>query len=233
MGYTLQFGWLYDALGALVSGGDYGFREGTAKYPAWYPDALPPAVDIGIGSPTGVKFGTKSSFPGKYKRAFFAMDWSYGRIVAVHLQPQGATYAASFEPFIVGKPLNVTDLEFGRDGAMYFTTGGRGTQSGLYRVTYADKAPSDAAPADKEAATARAIRHKLEAFHGKQSREAVETALKYVDNKDRWIRYAARIALEAQPVAQWQEQALKQKTKHGSLTALLASRARRPLLSAE
>ena len=25
---------------------------------------------------------------------------------------------------------------FGKDGAMYFITGGRGTQSGLYRVTY-------------------------------------------------------------------------------------------------
>jgi len=205
----------------VVSGGDYGFREGTAKYPAYYPDALPAAVDIGIGSPTGVKFGTKSSFPAKYKRAFFAMDWSYGRIVAVHLQPRGATYDATFEPFIVGKPLNVTDLEFGRDGAMYFTTGGRGTQSGLYRVTYAGESLADA-PADKEAATARAVRHKLETYHGKQSREGLETALKFLDNKDRWIRYAARIALESQPVAQWQEEALKQKTKHGSLTALLA-----------
>ena len=206
----------------VVSGGDYGFREGTAKYPAYYPDALPPAVDIGIGSPTGVKFGTKSAFPAKYKRAFFAMDWSYGRILAVHLQPQGATYAASFEPFIVGKPLNVTDLEFGRDGAMYFTTGGRGTQSGLYRVTYVGKEMVEPVLADKEAPATRAIRHKLEAFHGKQSREAVETALKHLDHKDRWIRYAARIALESQPVEQWQEEALKQKTKHGSLTALLA-----------
>ena len=43
----------------LVSGGDYGFREGTAKWPKWYHDGLPPVVDIGIGSPTGVKFGTK------------------------------------------------------------------------------------------------------------------------------------------------------------------------------
>jgi putative heme-binding domain-containing protein len=206
----------------VVSGGDYGFREGTAKYPAYYPDALPPTVDIGIGSPTGVKFGTKSSFPTKYKRAFFAMDWSYGRIVAVHLQPQGATYAASFEPFIVGKPLNVTDLEFGRDGAMYFTTGGRGTQSGLYRVTYTGKELPEPVLVDKEAPAARAIRHKLEAFHGKQNREGLEMALKNLDNKDRWIRYAARIALESQPVAQWQEQALNQKTKHGSLTALLA-----------
>jgi putative heme-binding domain-containing protein len=207
----------------VVSGGDYGFREGTAKYPSWYPDALPPVVDIGIGSPTGVKFGTKAKlFPPKYQKAFFAMDWSYGRIVAVHLTPQGATYGGSFEPFIVGKPLNVTDLEFGNDGAMYFTTGGRGTQSGLYRVTYTAEMTADRAPAEKEAANARAIRRKLEAFHGKQSQSALEAATEHLNNKDRWIRYAARIALESQPVELWKEQALKQPNKAGLLTALLA-----------
>ena len=207
----------------VVSGGDYGFREGTAKYPSWYPDALPPTVDIGIGSPTGVKFGTKGKqFPPKYQRAFFAMDWSYGRIVAVHLTPQGATYSGSFEPFIVGKPLNVTDLEFGHDGAMYFTTGGRGTQSGLYRVTHTGEIPADRAPVDKEAVSARAIRRKLEAFHGKQYQSALEAATEHLNNKDRWIRYAARIALESQPVDQWKEQALKQPNKAGLLTSLLA-----------
>lgn len=206
----------------VVSGGDYGFREGTAKYPSYYPDCLPPTVDIGIGSPTGVKFGTKSSFPGKYKRAFFAMDWSYGRILAVHLKSDGASYTGTFEPFVVGKPLNVTDLEFGHDGAMYFTTGGRGTQSGLYRVTYVGREIGEGAPADKQAATARTIRHKLEAFHGKRDAAALELAMKYLDNSDRWIRYAARIALESQPVEQWEGMALKQPTKRGSLTALLA-----------
>jgi putative heme-binding domain-containing protein len=207
----------------VVSGGDYGFREGTAKYPDYYPDALPPAVDIGIGSPTGVKFGTKAKqFPAKYQRAFFAMDWSYGRILAVHLTPEGATYRGGFEPFIVGKPLNVTDLEFGQDGTMYFTTGGRGTQSGLYRVTYTGQMSAAAPGADKEAATARAIRRKLESYHSKQSEEALATAVKYLDNKDRWIRYAARIALESQPVDQWKELAVKQESKLGSLTALLA-----------
>src|SRR6185369_7337085 len=123
----------------IVSGADYGFREGSAKWPIWYPDSLPTTLDIGIGSPTGVRFGTGAKFPAKYQNAFFIMDWSYGRIVAAHLQPNGATYSGSWETFVKGKPLNVTDFEFGHDGAMYFLTGGRGTQSGLYRVSYVGK----------------------------------------------------------------------------------------------
>ena len=43
------------------------------------------------------------------------------------------------EVFLRGKPLNVTDLDFGPDGAMYFVTGGRKTKSGLYRVSYIGK----------------------------------------------------------------------------------------------
>jgi putative heme-binding domain-containing protein len=207
----------------VVSGGDYGFREGTAKYPPYYPDSLPPTVDIGIGSPTGVKFGTRASFPPKYKRAFFAMDWSYGRILAVHVSPKGATYAANFEPFIVGKPLSVTDMEFGRDGAMYFITGGRGTQSGLYRVSYTgNDVVAGPLVADKTEAEARNIRHRLEGFHGKRDPAGMELALQNLGNPDRWIRYAARIALESQPVEQWRQNALNQKTKLSSLTALLA-----------
>ena len=120
----------------VVSGGDYGFREGTGKWPKYYPDSLPSAVDIGVGSPTGLKFGTDSKFPDKYKQALYALDWTYGRIFAVHFTPKGASYDATFEPFLHAKPLNVTDIEFGKDGAMYFITGGRGIQSGLYRVSY-------------------------------------------------------------------------------------------------
>src|SRR5690606_34971431 len=108
-------------------------------------DSLPAAVDIGLGCPTGVKFGTKSNFPEKYQRAFFIMDWTFGRILAVHLKRSGSTYTAKnklpspyhltgpakseeVEEFVRGKGLPVTDLEFGHDGAMYFTVGGRGTQ---------------------------------------------------------------------------------------------------------
>jgi putative heme-binding domain-containing protein len=210
-----------------VSGGDYGFREGTGKFPRYYPDSLPSAVDTGIGSPTGVKFGTGAKFPPKYQRALYAMDWSYGRILAVHLQPNGATYTGTFENFVVGKPLNVTDLEIGQDGAMYFTTGGRGTQSGLYRVTHAGVDLSgvtnfQAQPAYAQEAAARALRRKLEAFHGRRDPKAVDFAWPHLNSNDRWLRYAARIALESQPLELWQQRALDETQVTASLSALLA-----------
>ena len=107
-------------VGHLVSGADHGFREGSGKWPEYYPDSLPAVVNVGIGSPTGVRFGTGARFPARYQRACFAMDWSYGRILAVHLTPDGAGYRGTFENFVAGKQLNVTDLEIGKDGAMYF-----------------------------------------------------------------------------------------------------------------
>src|SRR5206468_8516218 len=85
---------------------------------------------------TGIEFGTTSRFPSPYDEALFIADWAYGRILAIHLTPTGASYTATSELFISGRPMNVTDLTFGPDGAMYFITGGRGTQSGLYRVSY-------------------------------------------------------------------------------------------------
>ncbi|MGI8603358.1 MAG: c-type cytochrome [Verrucomicrobiales bacterium] len=120
----------------LVPGGEYGFREGSAKMPDYYPDTLPAVCNIGLGSPTGVKFGTNSNWPGKWHRAFYAMDWTYGRILAVHLQPQGSSHHGKPEEFVKGKGMPVTDLEFAPDGPMYFTVGGRGTQGGLYRVSW-------------------------------------------------------------------------------------------------
>lgn len=212
-----------------VSGGEYGWRSGTAKWPEYYPDSLPATVNIGIGSPTGVRFGTNSRFPEKYRQAFYILDWSYGRILAVHLTPKGASYSGTFETFLKGKPLNLTDLDFGPDGAMYFTTGGRGTQSGLYRVTAlagnSDEKASATSPARVHAdpaAEARALRRRLEAFHGRQDPKAVEVAWPYLDHPDRWIRYAARIAIESQPVEQWQSRALAEARLQASLTALLA-----------
>jgi len=210
----------------LVSGGDYGFREGTAKWPKWYHDALPPVVDIGIGSPTGVKFGNKSFFPDKYKKALFAMDWTYGRIVAVHLKPDGATYTGTFETFVQGKPLNVTDMEFGHDGALYFATGGRNTQSGLYRVSYVGRQASTPGNAEERAETkaaeARKLRHQVESFHGRKDPAAIGFAWQHLDSDDRFIRYAARIAVEAQDVNLWQDRALKEKKTEAALNALLA-----------
>ena len=99
-------------------------------------DSLGAVVNIGLGSPTGVEMGTGAKFPAKYQQALFINDWTYGKIYAVHMTPEGASYTGTFEPFITGRPLPVTDIVVHSDGAMYFTIGGRRTQSGLYRVTY-------------------------------------------------------------------------------------------------
>ncbi|MHA3770278.1 DUF7133 domain-containing protein [Verrucomicrobiota bacterium sgz303538] len=214
----------------VPSAAEFGFREGSSKWPEYYPDSLPSVVDIGLGSPTGVKFGTKSNFPEKYRRAFFAMDWTYGRILAVHLTPKDSSYTATFEDFLKGKGMPVTDMEFGPDGAMYFTVGGRGTQGGLYRVSYigaSDKALpptiSKALPSeDPDAVKARALRKQLEAFHGKQNPKAVETAWPHLNSEDRFLRFAARVAIESQPVESWRDRALNEKQPRAGLQALLA-----------
>jgi putative heme-binding domain-containing protein len=127
----------------VVPGADFGWRRGTGRYPAWYADTLPSVIDIGLSSPTGIYFGYGSQFPKKYQTALYILDWSYGRIIAVHLKKAGVTYTAEQEDFVTGRPLNVTDGCIGPDGAMWFITGGRGTQSGLYRVTATSSAESD------------------------------------------------------------------------------------------
>ncbi len=128
-----------------VRGGDQGFREGSGKWPEYYADSLPASVTVGIGCPTGVGFGSGARFPAKYQKAFYVCDWTYGRLIAVHLKPDGATYGGTWENFVAPKslhtkqrktPLNMTDELIGEDGSLYFTTGGRGTVADLFRVSY-------------------------------------------------------------------------------------------------
>jgi len=206
-----------------ASGSEFGWRNGTGKWPAYYPDSHPPVVDIGPGSPTGVTFGYGAKFPAKYQEAFFISDWSYGKLYAVHLTPEGSAYKGEFEEFISGTPLPLTDLVVNpKDGALYFAIGGRKTQSGLYRVTYTGKESTAAAPEDKRGAEQRAERHKLEAFHGVKDPKAVETAWPYLKHTDRYLRSAARIAIEHQDPKGWADKALSERDPQASLTALLA-----------
>ncbi len=207
----------------IVSGADHGFREGSAKWPVEHADSLPPVVEIGIGSPTGVRFGTGARFPERYRKALFAMDWSYGRILAVHLFPDGAGYTGTAEDFVRGRPLNVTDLEVGRDGAMYFVTGGRGTQSGLYRVTWTGAEPvADAGAEPAEVVSARAVRRRIEQAHGRLDAATVDANWALLGSPDRTLRHAMRLALESQPVADWKDRALAETNAAVGLHALLA-----------
>lgn len=124
-------------------GAELGWRSGWAKWPEYYLDSLPAAVHIGAGSPTGVEFYDHWAYPVKYRGAMFGCDWATGRIYAVTFEQAGATYTAKSEVFVEGRPLNVTDLAVGPDGAIYFCTGGRGTDGGVYRVRWTGKVPAE------------------------------------------------------------------------------------------
>lgn len=204
-----------------VSGADFGWRSGSGKWPEFYADSAPAVVDVGLSSPTGVKFGARSNFPEKYRRAFFICDWNFGRILAVQLRSNGASFKGEFEVFLSGKPLPVVDMEFGPDGAMYFITGGWRTQSGLYRVSHVGAQGAGRAVAGPKAFDGN-LRRELEKFHGIQDAGAIEFAWPHLGSSDAFIRNAARVAVESQDVGLWIERALAEREVASSLNALVA-----------
>ncbi len=207
----------------VVSGGEYGWRNGAGKRPAFYPDNLPAVLDIGPGSPTGVTFGYGAKFPEKYQNALYALDWSWGKLYAIHLEEDGATYKATKEEFITGAPLPITDAVIDQnDGAMYFAIGGRAVQSGLYRVTYVGAESTDEVPHEAHHDPLFALRKQLESLHGQHDAGAIDLAWPHLDHTDRFIRFAARTAIEHQPADQWSERAFQEKNSSLQVEALMA-----------
>lgn len=125
----------------VIPGSDFGWRSGWAKWPNYYPDCVPPILETGAGSPTGLVVYDHFKYPAKYQNRLFVTDWANGRINTIDLKREGAGYTAKSEALLEGKPMNVTDIEIGPDGWIYFTTGGRGTEGGLYRIVYKGDTP--------------------------------------------------------------------------------------------
>ena len=209
----------------LTTGGDFGWRGVTGSWPAYYPDHpdnAVPGLDIGKGSPTAVKFGTRSNFPARYRQGLYALDWAYGRILLVNMVPRGSGYTMTSETFLKGRPLNVTDLDFGADGSMYLITGGRKTQSKIYRVKYTGKANASANASTPDR-TAHQIQCQNHASKCRQTRRELESLLTHeitpekftlawqqLGNSDPWISHAAARVIERVPTSQWEERALRE-----------------------
>ncbi|MFK7769930.1 MAG: HEAT repeat domain-containing protein [Mariniblastus sp.] len=138
-------------------GAELGWRSGWSKFPQYFIDQTPAVCETGRGSPTGAVLYQHLQFPVRFQDTIFLADWSEGRILTLRTQPSGAGYAAQTETFLKGRPLNVCDLAVGEDGALYFCTGGRGTQGGVYRVTWNGKIPEKML--EFESDLAKAIRH--------------------------------------------------------------------------
>jgi hypothetical protein len=120
-----------------ISGADFGWRGGALKTPEYAPDTLPPVFHVGPGSPTAVLFPARAVMPARFGNSLLVGDWSLGRLLAVHLKPSGASFTAESEEVISGTPLAIAAACINpRDKAIYFVTGGRNTQSILYRLVW-------------------------------------------------------------------------------------------------
>lgn len=199
----------------LCSGADYGWRSGSAKWPAQYPDSLPPLVDIGPASPTGMAFLPNVSRYGPFAGDLLCCDWTYGIVYA---------YGIARQPrqFLIGAPLPLTDLAIGKDQELFVLTGGRDLPSRLFRVvgTHPESFRVPRQPRDAAAIQ----RAQVEPFHGRIDPQALDTAWPLLGSRDATVRHAARIAIESQPVASWRQRALRLPTDPvwPSLTVMVA-----------
>jgi putative heme-binding domain-containing protein len=207
-----------------TSASEFGWRTGDAKWAPSFPDNVGPIMNIGQGSPTNLIYLKDALFPEKYKNTLLAFDWSFGIMHGLHLKPSGGTYTAEHEEFLSGSPLPLTDGVIGPDGALYFLTGGRRLESDLYRIYYKDyknlKAGANVAAVNLT--PEHKLRTELEKYHLGVDAKAIAAAWPNLAHADRSVRYAARLAVEHQPVAQWKAKALAETNPQTKVYALLA-----------
>ncbi len=205
-----------------TSGSEFGWRSGSSNPPEYAADTLPPVINIGFGSPTGIAFGTGAKFPAKYRDALFIADWSYGVVHAVHLKPAGGSFSGERETLVAAPGLAVTDMAVNPlDGALYFAIGGRRSRSALYRVSWTGQQASETADSP-DTPPLHLLRRELESLHRAARSDAAQViaaAAPQFSHADRFVRFAARAAVERMPCDAWRDQALNQAAANPSLTA--------------
>lgn len=216
----------------VTSASEFGWRAGSAKWPEHYADSNGSVLDLGPGSPTGIAFGYDSAFPAELQDDLFVCDWTFGTIWTVALEEHGASYRGSKVEFLHGEPLNIAAMRFGPDGNMYFVTGGRNTASKLYRVRYPGAARRGSERRLAANQPLRDLRRALERHHRARigpsdadavaGAAAVTAAWPHLAHDDRTIRHAARLAIECQDVALWQERCLAERDPRTLAHAVIA-----------
>ncbi|MGE3776035.1 MAG: HEAT repeat domain-containing protein, partial [Pirellulaceae bacterium] len=171
-------------------GAELGWRSGWAVWPDYYTDAVPGILDTGRGSPTGAVFYSHYAFPSRYHNLLFLADWSEGRILTVDIKKDGASYTATSEVFLQGQPLNVTDLEVGPEGDLYFCTGGRGTAGGIYRVHWKGQIPKNVSNLGEGISAV--IRQPQ--IHSAWARQSVARLKQELDGQEKWEKQITGVA---------------------------------------
>ncbi len=218
----------------VVSGAEFGWRAGSAKWPEYFADSIGAVVNIGPGSPTGISFGHHSNFPPQFQDKLFICDWTFGTIYTVELKEDGSSYTGEKTEFLHGEPLNISAMRFGPDGHMYFLVGGRNTDSKLYRIRYVGPEFTVPVRTLTDNQDLRDLRHSLEVWHdgGAGGREAIDAAWPHLAHHDRAIRYAARLAIENQATGLWRERVFEESDPRAVIYSVIAlSRHGEPSLS--
>lgn len=208
----------------FTDGADFGWRTGTGKFAAEYPDNLPGIANLGQGSPTGLLEARGLKFPSYYQKGLYVFDWSYGTMYYASLTPKGSSYTTEVTEFISGVPLPLTNGIAGDDGALYFLTGGRRLESSLYKVTYTGERstkPVKFEPND-EGKKERKLRSEIEVLQAKKSPDKIDYLVSYLDNEDRFIRFSARVALENQDYSLWGNKISESKSPLKSINLALS-----------
>lgn len=123
----------------LLLGSHAGWVTRSWKRPDEFLDMVPVVAAAGRGSPTGVVCYQHQQFPEKYREALFALDWTFGRVLALPLVRSGSAWKAEPELFLSSAGdhgFAPTDVEVGPDGSLFVSVGGRGTRGGVWRVSY-------------------------------------------------------------------------------------------------
>lgn len=185
----------------IVEGGEYGWRSGWANWPEYYLDRLPALATSGRGSPTGMTFYSHFKYPAKYHRALFMADWSEGRILSINVESTDKS-KGHIEEFVSGTPMNITDLEVGPDGWLYFSTGGRGTDGGIYRVRWNGEIPAQVS--NLGSGITKAIRQpQIYSAYGRQAAAVLKKEL-----GTEWAEQIAGVAYSSENPARYRMQAL-------------------------
>lgn len=205
----------------VTSGSEFGWRNGSGKWPTYFPDNLPAVIDVGPGSPTGITFGTGARFPQDYQKALYIADWSFGIIHKIDLQPSGSSYTATKSTFCRAPVLPVTDMVINpSDGAMYFLIGGRRTQSALYRVSYAGDQSVEKYVATKDDQPE--LGWMLKEFDEGLTTDTFDDAWNMLNHNERQVRFTARAAIERYESKNWYPRALDAEDVQTKLESLLA-----------
>ena len=205
----------------IVSGADFGWREGPEKWPNHYADSLPGITSLGPSLPTGMASGHLTHFPMRYRDSVFVLDKTFGAIHNVRLISKDASYLAASALFLIGENLRFTDAAVAPNGSLYVISAEKNSPSTLYRISH--ETPSENKFGEAPSNRVRDQRLRLETFHtAPPSDIARREAWSGLKSPDRFVRHAARITLERQPTKGWQSLFEDETNNRAAINAALA-----------